>query len=128
MKTLREFMEDDDMDYIEAAETAINNRKYLLNRHLKWRWKLNVRRKKEKILRSFSYNVKNQIWVNMVKWNKGHILNLNGTRVDCHVGYLDFLSVIILIVLIKRDPWNLDFLLSLAQISPVLVLLMCVIS
>ena len=27
--------------------------------------------------------------------NKDHILNLNGTRVDCHVGYLDFLRVII---------------------------------
>ena len=32
MKTLREFMEDDDMDYMEAAEAAINKRKYLLNR------------------------------------------------------------------------------------------------
>ena len=34
MKTLREFIEDDDMDYMEAAEAAINKRKYLLNRLL----------------------------------------------------------------------------------------------
>ena len=26
MKTFREFMEDDDMDYMEAAEAAINTR------------------------------------------------------------------------------------------------------
>ena len=32
MKKLREFMEDDDMDYMEAAEAAINKRKYLSNR------------------------------------------------------------------------------------------------
>ena len=32
MKTLRDFMEEDDMDYMEAAESAINKRKHLLNR------------------------------------------------------------------------------------------------
>ena len=32
MKTLRDFMEEDDMDYMEDAEAAINKRKYLLNR------------------------------------------------------------------------------------------------
>ena len=32
MKTLREFIEDDDMDYMEAGEAAINKRKYFLNR------------------------------------------------------------------------------------------------
>ena len=32
IKTLRSFMEDDDMDYTEAAEAAISKRKYLLNR------------------------------------------------------------------------------------------------
>ena len=32
MKTLHEFMEDDDMDYMKAVEAAIKKRKYLLNR------------------------------------------------------------------------------------------------
>ncbi|KAL9962342.1 hypothetical protein ACROYT_G031436 [Oculina patagonica] len=32
MTTLRSFMEDDEMDFAEAAEAAINKRKYLLNR------------------------------------------------------------------------------------------------
>ena len=32
MTTLRRFMDDDEMDYAEAAEAAINKRKYLLNR------------------------------------------------------------------------------------------------
>lgn len=32
MKTLRSFMEEDEMDYTEAAEAAITKRKYLLNR------------------------------------------------------------------------------------------------
>ena len=32
MKTLRRFMEEDEMDYTEAAKAAINKRKYLLNR------------------------------------------------------------------------------------------------
>ena len=32
MKTLRRFMEEDEMDYTEAAEAAIKKRKYLLNR------------------------------------------------------------------------------------------------
>ena len=32
MKTLRQFMEEDEMDYTEAAEAAISKRKYLLNR------------------------------------------------------------------------------------------------
>ena len=32
MKTLRGFMEEDKMDYTEAAEAAIRKRKYLLNR------------------------------------------------------------------------------------------------
>ena len=32
IKTLRSFMEEDEMDYIEAAEAAISKRKYLLNR------------------------------------------------------------------------------------------------
>ena len=32
IKTLRSFIEDDDMDYTEAAEAAISKRKYLLNR------------------------------------------------------------------------------------------------
>ena len=31
MKTLRSFMEDDEMDYTEAIEAAISKRKYLLN-------------------------------------------------------------------------------------------------
>ena len=31
MKTLHSFMQDDDMDYSEAAEAAVNTRKYLLN-------------------------------------------------------------------------------------------------
>ena len=31
MKTLRSFMEDDDMDYTVAVEAAISKRKYLLN-------------------------------------------------------------------------------------------------
>ena len=31
MKTLRSFMEDDEMDYTEAVEAAISKRKYLLN-------------------------------------------------------------------------------------------------
>ena len=32
MKTLRSFMEEDEMDYTEAAEAAIRKRKYLLKR------------------------------------------------------------------------------------------------
>ena len=32
MKTLCEFMEDEDLDYMEAAKAAINKRKNLLNR------------------------------------------------------------------------------------------------
>ena len=36
MKTLRRFMDDDEMDYAEAAEAAINKRKYLLNRLIKY--------------------------------------------------------------------------------------------
>ena len=32
METLRRFMEEDEMDYTEVAEAAINKRKYLLNR------------------------------------------------------------------------------------------------
>ena len=32
MTTLRRFMDDDEMDFTEAAEAAINKRKYLLNR------------------------------------------------------------------------------------------------
>ena len=31
MKTLRSFMEDDQMDYAEAVEAAISKRKYLLS-------------------------------------------------------------------------------------------------
>ena len=36
MKTLRGFMEDDEMDFAEAAESAIDKRKYLLNRLFKY--------------------------------------------------------------------------------------------
>ena len=36
MKTLRRFMDDEEMDYAEAAEAAINKRKYLLNRVMKY--------------------------------------------------------------------------------------------
>ena len=36
MITLRGFMEEDDMDFAEAAEAAINKRKYLLNRLFKY--------------------------------------------------------------------------------------------
>ena len=36
MTTLRRFMDDDKMDYAEAAEAAINKRKYLLNRLIKY--------------------------------------------------------------------------------------------
>ena len=36
MKTLRRFMDDDEMDYAEAAEAAINIWKYLLNRLIKY--------------------------------------------------------------------------------------------
>ena len=36
MKTLRRFMDDEEMDYAEAAEAAINKRKYLLNRVIKY--------------------------------------------------------------------------------------------
>ena len=32
MTTLRSFMDDDEMDFVEAAEAAINKRKYLLNK------------------------------------------------------------------------------------------------
>ena len=32
MKTLRHIMEEDEMDYTEAAEAAISKRKYLLDR------------------------------------------------------------------------------------------------
>ena len=31
MKTLRSFMEDDEMEYTEAVEAAVSKRKYLLN-------------------------------------------------------------------------------------------------
>lgn len=33
---LRRFVDDDEMDYAEAAEATINNRKYLLNRLIKY--------------------------------------------------------------------------------------------
>ena len=36
MKTLHRFMDDEEMDYAEAAEAAINKRKYLLNRLIKY--------------------------------------------------------------------------------------------
>ena len=36
MKTLRRFMDDEEMDYAEAAEAVINKRKYLLNRVVKY--------------------------------------------------------------------------------------------
>ena len=36
MKTLRRFMDNEEMDYAEAAEAAINKRKYLLNRVIKY--------------------------------------------------------------------------------------------
>ena len=32
MATLRSFMDDDEMDFVEAAEAAVNKRKYLLNK------------------------------------------------------------------------------------------------
>ena len=35
MKTLRKFMDEDDMDYEEASEAAVNKRKFLLNNLLK---------------------------------------------------------------------------------------------
>ena len=35
MKTTRKLMEEEDMDFEEAAEAAINTRKYMLNRMLK---------------------------------------------------------------------------------------------
>ena len=36
MTTLRRFMDDDEMDFAEAAEAAINKRKYLLNRLIEY--------------------------------------------------------------------------------------------
>ena len=36
MTTLRRFMDDDEMDYAEAAEAAINKRIYLLNRLIEY--------------------------------------------------------------------------------------------
>ena len=35
MKTLRRFTEEDDMDFYEAAESAVAKRKFLLNRLMK---------------------------------------------------------------------------------------------
>ena len=35
MKTLRRFIEEDDMDFHEAAELAVAKRKFLLNRLIK---------------------------------------------------------------------------------------------
>jgi len=35
MKTLRRFIEEDDMDFDEAAESAVEKRKFLLNRVVK---------------------------------------------------------------------------------------------
>ena len=35
MKTLRRFIEEDDMDFDEAAESAVEKRKFLLNRVIK---------------------------------------------------------------------------------------------
>ena len=36
MKTLLRFMDDEEMDYTEATEAAINGRKYILNRVIKY--------------------------------------------------------------------------------------------
>ena len=35
MKTLRRFIDEDDMDFDEAAESAVEKRKFLLNRVVK---------------------------------------------------------------------------------------------
>ena len=35
MKTLRRFIDEDDMDFDEAAESAVEKRKFLLNRLMK---------------------------------------------------------------------------------------------
>jgi len=100
---------------MEAAEAAINKRKYLLNRLFE---QDDLPKDTSKEDENLSYSARKRKYydlfiqykeLNLDEHDKDHILNVNGTRVDCHVGYLDLLRAIIFTVLNKLDLGTLIF-------------------